>query len=265
MSFGWKIAMGARSELVAVLSLAIGCAACAPPPQPKQMPPQAVTQQTPDPPPPSDPPPAVPVKAETVVVDPGGSDADKPPTLAEVSRAEKERRSAMSKPAVAINDKNLSQYAAKGQITTAQPAPRETTKPTPPADGHGEDYWRARGREIRQRWHDAVAESRSQQLAVEKLRTAFYSEDDPYVRDGRIKPEWDHALQRLDESRRAGEAAKKDLDAFMDEGQRAGAYQAWLEDGIDLEPPPAPAKPKPATEPNEPKVINDIQEPPPHG
>lgn len=242
-------------------------AACGPPPQPKQMPPQAVSQQSPDPPPPSDPAPSAPPKSDSVVMVDKGGEADPKQTLAEASRAEKERRQGMGKPTVVINDKNLAQYAAKGQITTAKPADTGAAKAAPTQNlkgGHDEAYWLARGREIRQRWHDAAEARQEQQKSVERLRTAFYAEDDPYVRDGRIKPEWDRALEKLEQSRRDIDRAKKDLDAFMDEGQRAGAYQAWLEEGIDLEPAQEAVKPKP-NEPGEPKVIEPAnQEPPPH-
>ena len=146
---------------------------CGPPPQPKQMPPQSVSQQAPDPPPPSDPAPAAPVKTDTVIIVDKGEDDSKTPSIAEAGRAEKERRRTMDKPGVVINDKNLSQYAAKGQVTTAK-APEATAAKTPPSapaakDPHDESYWRARGLEIRQRWHDAADQVKAQQKSVEKL------------------------------------------------------------------------------------------------
>jgi hypothetical protein len=176
------------------------------------------------------------------VVDHGGAEDVPPQTLAEAARAEKERRQAVGKPAVKITDKNLAEYAAKGQITTGKPTPPPApasadAKAATDKKAQDEEYWRQRGLEIRQRWHDAVEEGKKQQSAVERLRTQFYSEDDPYVRDGRIKPEWDRALDKLDQARREAETAKRDLDAFTDDGYRAGALQAWLEEGIDLEPP----------------------------
>ena len=245
---------------VVCLSLAVGCT---PPPEPKQLPPQTVTQ-TPEPPPPSDPPPPAPERPSTVVVvDHGGSETTPPQTLADAARAEKERRQAVGKPTVVITDKNLAEYAAKGQITTGKPMPAATPaatdpKAAAPKSAQDEDYWRKRGLEIRQRWHDAVEEGKKQQAAVDRLRTQFYAEDDPYVRDGRIKPEWDRALDKLDQARRDTESAKRDLDDFTDEGYRAGALQAWLEEGIDLEPPHTPAKKDKPNEPGEPKVIQDM-------
>jgi hypothetical protein len=187
--------MDARRLLAAAcLSITwISIAACSPIPEPKQLPPQTVTP-TPDPPPPSDPPPPAPERPSTVVVvDHGGAEDVPPQTLAEAARAEKERRQAVGKPAVKITDKNLAEYAAKGQITTGKPTPPPApasadAKAATDKKAQDEEYWRQRGLEIRQRWHDAVEEGKKQQSAVERLRTQFYSEDDPYVRDGRIKP-----------------------------------------------------------------------------
>ncbi len=252
--------MAARRLLLSLACLTL-TAACTPAPQPKQLPPQTVTQ-TPAPPPPSDPPPPAPERPSTVVVvDHGGEETPPPQTLADAARAEKERRQTVGKPTVVINDKNLAEYAAKGQITTAKPAPSATapaTGPTAaPANPQNEEYWRKRGLEIRQRWHDAAEESKKQQAAVDRLRTQFYSEDDPYVRDGRIKPEWDRALDKLDQARREIENAKRDLDAFTEEGYRAGALQAWLEEGIDLEPPHPPVKKDKPSEPGEPKILQE--------
>lgn len=253
--------MAARRLLVSLACLTLA-AACTPSPQPKQLPPQTVTP-TPAPPPPSDPPPPAPERPSTVVVvDHGGEETPPPQTLAEAARAEKERRQTVGKPAVVINDKNLAEYAAKGQITTGKPTATAPGGPAPAAvtaaaNAKNEEYWRKRGLEIRQRWHDAADESKKQQAAVERLRTQFYSEDDPYVRDGRIKPEWDRALDKLDQARRDIENARRDLDTFTDEGYRAGALQAWLEEGLDLEPPHPPAPKDKPSEPGEPKVLQE--------
>ena len=70
-----------------------------------------------------------------VVIDKGG--AAPPRSLAEASRAEKTRRQKEGKrPQIAvITDKNLADYAAKGEVTVATPAP--PTAPAAPADSAG--------------------------------------------------------------------------------------------------------------------------------
>jgi hypothetical protein len=244
-------------------TLATGCASRT---SPESLPPQTVTRATPEPPPPSEPPVAAPVKDSTVVViDPGDPDAGSERSLGEASRAERERRQAAGKPAIVITDKNLAEYAT-GQLTTAEPGPAAgPVAPTAaPANAErGEEYWRGRGMEIRRRWRDAVDRVSELEAEAARLRNRFYAEDDPYVRDGQVKPQWDRALQRLEENRAAAATAEEDLEQFLEEGQRAGALQGWLEEGADLEPPPAAPEPRSAAEPGEPDVIEPVAEEPP--
>src|SRR5262245_3594125 len=69
----------------------------------------------------ADPPQAEPIRDDSpVVVDPGEEDG-KPVSLAEAARAERERRAHAGQPVAVINDKTLPKYAAKGQITVADP------------------------------------------------------------------------------------------------------------------------------------------------
>jgi hypothetical protein len=256
---------GAPGAAAAALILGALAAGCASGPAPESLPPQTVTRATPEPPPPSEPPVAAPVKDSTVVViDPGDPDAGTERSLGDASRAERERRQAAGKPAVVITDKNLAEYAT-GQLTTAEPGTAAAAEPTaaPAHAGRGEEYWRGRGLEIRRRWREAVDRVSELEAEAARLRTRFYAEDDPYVRDGQVKPQWDRALERLEESRAAAESAEAELETFLEEGQRAGALQGWLEEGADLEPPPAAPERRSATEPGEPDVIEPVAEEPP--
>jgi hypothetical protein len=204
------------------------------------------------------------VKDDTVVViDPGDDDATAPQSLADAARAERERRRTAAKPAIAITDENLSQYA-KGNLTTAAPGPGAAAAPAPEpaAEERGGEYWRTRGRDIRQRWRDAAELVPTLESAAAELRQRFYAEDDPYVRDGQIKPQWNRTLERLEEARAAAAAAEDELADFLDEGHRAGALAGWLEEGLELEPQPA-ARPRDAAEPGEPDVIEPVAEEPP--
>ena len=70
------------------------------------------------------------------------------------------------------------------------------------------------------------------------LRSQFYSTDDPYVRDSKVKPQWDRALAELEEARRRAEAGPAEVEAFLEEGRRVGALPGWLRDGVELEPVP---------------------------
>jgi hypothetical protein len=203
-----------------------------------------------------------------VVVDPGVDDSNAPKTLAEAARAERERRARVGTPAtISITDKNIHQYAAKGQITVANPREKEKKKgsivPSAPSvvmgqPLHDEQYWRSRAREIRVRWRAADDEIKKLEQRSTELRQRFYSENDSFVRDNRIKPEWDRVTDRLQKARTDAETASQELAAFLEEGRRADALPGWLREGEDQEPPPPPKKKAlPPAQSIEPPVLND--------
>lgn len=186
-----------------------------------------------------------------VVLDPGAPDDNAPKTLVEAAQAEKERRAQSGRPAIVITDKNLHQYAKKGQITVAAPHQAVTKQAQPgvaPAAGpppQDEQYWRNRGLEIRQRWHKAAEQVKDLEQKAADLRRRFYGQDDPYIRDGQIKPLWDRALDQLREAQNETDLAKKELAEFLEDGRVKGALPGWLREGIDREPPPEPKPVKP--------------------
>ena len=217
-----------------------------------------------------------------------GSEIDpQPETLIEASRLAKAKKQERQKASVEINDENLHEYAEGGQVIimesppAASPASSRSRSGSPnagtpdaggsSADGSLEDrvealerdeaYWRTRGLEIRRRWRQAVDELEEVELEAAALRQRFYAEDDPYVRDGRIKPAWDRALDRISELEREILQHQDELDTFLAEGRAAGAQPGWLREGWELEPerrePPDPGEgiEPPAGEPDDLEVI----------
>jgi hypothetical protein len=150
-----------------------------------------------------------------------------------------------------ITDKNIKQYAAKGQITVATPAKKaeveETADKAPIRD---EQYWRSRALEVRLRWRKAADDVKELEQSAAGWRRRFYAENDPYVRSGQVKPEWDRVLDRLEEARAEAEAARTELSELLEEGRTAGALPGWLREGVDEEP---KEEPEPS---NEHKVID---------
>ncbi|MBW8877496.1 MAG: hypothetical protein JF614_21225 [Acidobacteria bacterium] len=205
-----------------------------------------------------------------VVVDPGDDESSAPQTLVQAARAEKERRAKASAPAaIVITDKNLHQYAAKGQITVADPKAKEKKKAAPATAAaaagaadpavHDEQYWRSQALEIRLRWRAAADEVKKLEQRSTELRQRFYSENDSFVRDNQVKPEWDRVTDRLQKARAETETARQQLANFLDDGRRAGALPGWLREGEEQEPPPVPVKKKngmPAPQSIEPPVLN---------
>jgi hypothetical protein len=191
-------------------------------------------------------------KADDVVVIDNGDEARKEPrTLVEAARAEKARKENAEHAKIVITDKNLHQYAKKGQITVA--APPKTAAGAPPgipavttADPtHDEQYWRHGALEIRRRWRSAYDRAKELEKSAADWRIRFYAQDDPYVRDGQIKPSWDRALEMLKEAQNEVDISQKELANFLDQGRREGALPGWLREGIEEEPPPPPKPVKP--------------------
>jgi len=179
-------------------------------------------------------------------------------SLGEAARAERERKSrGVRRPVAVITNKTLPK--STGQVTVAKPTPEKEGAAGEGAAGaelQNEQFWRDRGLEIRTRWHRAAEEIKELERSAADLRRRFYAEDDPYLRDGQIKPEWDRVLDRLRETRVESEKAREDLAKFLEEGRRAGAFPGWLREGVELEPAVEKKEIK-GPEPIEPPVIEE--------
>jgi hypothetical protein len=124
-----------------------------------------------------------------------------------------------------------------------------------------EEHWRSRALDVRTRLRQAADRTADLELSAAGWRRRFYSEEDPYFRDSKIKPEWDRVLAQLEENRSEVEMTWKELEDFLEEGRRAGALPGWLREGGELE----PVKEKPRTgpgtaDPEEPQIY---EQPPP--
>src|SRR5436305_10248767 len=267
------------SSLLLIILLSAGCRGTTPQPvaRAEQTPPAAARVTAAPATPPATP--ATPAAKDPnrddapVVVDPGDDESSAPKTLGQAARAEKERRAKTGAPAaIVINDKNLHQYAAKGQITVADPKAKKAAATAAPATAaadpavHDEQYWRGRALEIRLRWRAAADEVKKLEQRSTELRQRFYSENDSFVRDNQVKPEGDRVTDRRQKARAETATARPGLANFLDEGRRAGALPGWLREGEEQEPPPVPGKKKngmPAPQSIEPPVLNQNDGGPP--
>lgn len=184
------------------------------------------------------------------------------PLLA-ASMAERRRRRTAPAAVAVINDKNLAEYAEGGHLTYSDTtaasgagAQSEEEVAAEQARAEEELYWRTRVRSLRTQWRENADLVTELEQRAEGLRRDFYAEDDPYVRDRRIKPEWDRTLDRLDEARRGVERSREDLLTALEEGRRAGALPGWLRDGLELEPTSVVEEEMPEVDPEEPKVVD---------
>jgi hypothetical protein len=262
-----------RGWLLASLLLA----ACAQAPQPVQpaeakpeavRPPETAAEPAAQPAPPSletEPAaPAPPPDPTVIVIEPGGVDSGDVDLVA-ASAAERERRAAAPPASRSITNQNLVK-AKPGEklpgkpVKPAEPAGVAPAAPAP--GGTGEAFWRSRSRELRQRWKDVVDEVADLESDADLLRRRFYAEADPYVRDGRIKPDWDRVLDRIRTLREEAERRREAVTAHLEEGRRAGALPGWLREGIDLEPAAEGARPEDGPhEAVEPPIYPEPREP----
>jgi hypothetical protein len=285
--FGGALTLTVALALGALATL--GCRGATPQPvtrtdsAPSPKAPAAAPTPAPDTPPPA--PPAQEEKrqgdAAPVVVDPGTDSSETTPaTLVEAAHAERQRRATAGKPVAVINDKTLPRYAAKGQITIADPKAKNGKKDPAAATAaaaaaaeakaaHDEQYWRGKARQLRDAWRQSADEVKDLEQKSGELRLKFYAEKDSFLRDTQVKPEWDRVLDRLQQARLDVDAAKQDLTKFLDDGRAAGALPGWLDEGIEDEPEEAKTKEKdkdaPPVQSIEPPVLNDdsARTPPP--
>ncbi|MEO7794059.1 MAG: hypothetical protein ABIV06_04740 [Thermoanaerobaculia bacterium] len=213
---------------------------------------------------------ASPAPPTVVVIDAGSMEGvEGPKNLADAAREERDRRAQAGKPVAVIDNRNLAEFAkgqkltvAEGSGTTAADASAGKEVDAAAARAvQDEEYWRNRGLEIRQRWRTSTDRIVELEGESEELRRRFYAADDPYVRDSQVKPEWDRALDELDETRRAAERAELELERFLTEGRQAGAFPGWLRDGTDLEPERKVSK-APDGEPAEPVELEEPRDQP---
>lgn len=249
-----------------VLALLPGLAACSGGAKPKSAAaqPPSLPQTPTSAPAPSDPaatpaptdrPSEPPKKNETLIVIDDPAAEERPLTLAEAAaRARRQRRESTTESVVSITNDNLSDYAT-GQVTLMEGEPAAAGDAAEsPAETlqRDEQYWRQGVRDLRLHLRRAVDEAADLEQQIAGLRLRFYAEDDPYVRDGQIKPAWDRALERQRQVELEVKAYRRELDEFLEKGRRAGALPGWLREGLELEPERQPEAGGAEAEPGEP-------------
>jgi hypothetical protein len=265
--------------LLLLASLVAACAASRKPTLPTRSVRTSTTEAPAGPAPPSPgsaaapspgaPAPPSPMPPVTIVIDDPTPEADAP-SLLEASRLARERRETARPPIAVITNQNLAEYAKRGNLTIAQPAAKpasseaeatnDEAEPAAPGPVRDEFYWRDGVRELREKWRQAADELADLQEKAAALRQQFYSEDDPYYRDSRIKPAWDRVLDRLTEAKTEVQQDREKLDAFLEDGRKSEALPGWLREGIELEPdhqPEPTTKDLRSTDATEPVIVNE--------
>lgn len=218
------------------------------------------------------PPASEPVRRKMIVLDEGGSQVR--PDPGELARTTRRDAAGSRGDAPRVTNDNLADYARRGRVTVSGPAPAADGEAAEAEGGDGaedaaaaaageplrdEAWWRAEARRIRQEWRQTLDEIVELEETAADLRWRFYAEDDPWVRDGQVKPEWDRALDRLSDARRRLGDYPRRLEELIEEGRREGALPGWLREGVELEPRPEelPAADADPAEPIEPREVDE--------
>lgn len=160
-----------------------------------------------------------------------------------------------------ITNENLKELAGTAELTmvTGKPGQPTDTPGAAPAtrEGGGEAaaqrFWQQRYQ--RARGYLRFLEEQEARLSreVERLKTEFYSLDDPFRRDGEVKPAWDEALEKLNETRARLAQARTLPDEVIQAALRAGALPGWfrgLPDPAPVSSPPDLSTPPPPSVPS---------------
>ncbi|HVS65820.1 MAG TPA: hypothetical protein VMT85_20230 [Thermoanaerobaculia bacterium] len=181
--------------------------------------------------------------------------------LQRAARDARDERDRIGEPVMVINDENLGEHADGGRVSLglADPPPLEDAGSVPDELAEKERFWRTKVLEIRQRWREAYESIEPLEAEAARLRTRFYSEDDPVRRDREIKPQWDRTLDRLAEAERTMTTAGEELAIAFEQGRRDGALPGWLREGDELGPfdfeDPAEGESLDELSPSEPTVV----------
>jgi hypothetical protein len=161
-------------------------------------------------------------------------------SLADVAKGVK-LRFPENKPTVITNE-SLKELSAGAELTTATAAPPPDASPggaLPEEQQQAEKktYWQQRYFAAQREVATLDAEEKRLSAEVSRLEREFYARDDPYQRDGVIKPAWDDAVAKLRDVQRRQAEARSAPEAIANEARRDGALPGWFREA----PPPVPA------------------------
>jgi hypothetical protein len=157
---------------------------------------------------------------------------------------------------IVISNQNLGTYAGKGRITEVtkqnqSPQGRVLSEgPTAGGATEGQNADTAAAQERKQYWQatyqhqlDLIASIQKQieflDNEIPGLWRDFYSWDDPFYRDGVIKPQLDEAMANRQQMEVDLREAQARLDEIEAEARRDGAEPGWFR-GFDMPPTPRP-------------------------
>jgi len=156
---------------------------------------------------------------------------------------------------IVITNENLSDYASKGGLTTANPSGKNSATRDVHAgtnvkimdsetaeENKRKHYWQQKYLQQLNRIASIKHQIEELDLEIPALWTDFYARDDPMYRDGVIKPKLDRSLKRRDDLAALLLKEEPKLAQIKEEARRDGAEPGWWRD--IKEPTPRPKNPK---------------------
>ena len=164
-------------------------------------------------------------------------------SLADVARAEAERRSAITHPSPIYSNKDLKPVRSPARplpadesATLPQPRPQKgdsaerstsTATPVEREEERGESWWRQRMVAARERVERSRLFADALESRVNALTTDFSARDDPAARAA-VRTDLDKALAELERVRGEIGEQERTLAELEEEARRAGVPPGWL-------------------------------------
>ncbi len=155
---------------------------------------------------------------------------------------------------IVITNENLSDYASKGGLTTANPGKKPAARGVHAGanvtvidsetseENKRKHYWQQKYLQQLDRIASIKHQIEDLDLEIPSLWTDFYARDDPMYRDGVIKPKLDRSLKRRDDLAALLLEEEPKLAQIKEEARRDGAEPGWWRD--IKEPTPRPRNPR---------------------
>jgi hypothetical protein len=153
-------------------------------------------------------------------------------TIADVARAERERRKVVRSGKISITSTETTASSVGTPAPQTATTPSGTPAPATPGEfkdnkGRDEKSWRAIFQQARadaKRAEDRVA---IVDLKIKQLNTDMLQYSSFYNRENRLGPELTAAQKELEEARAAAELAKKKISDLEEELRRSGGPAGW--------------------------------------
>jgi hypothetical protein len=161
-----------------------------------------------------------------------------------------------------LDNSDIKRLSAGVELTSSKAEAGPVPAPARNLENSRKYYWQKSYQDATKHAQDAEAAVAALQSDVARLQRDFYSRDDPYQRDGVIKPALDRALADLARAQKELESARGEPDRVMASAQREGALPGWFREPLTDRPLPPPQAGARATVPPPPGATPTRRRPP---